>query len=311
MIQCAGLNPVYQKTLTIENFSLNTVNRAKADILEGSGGKGINVSRTLKILGQKPVITGFLGGNTGESIKKFLSQEGLAYDFVYTRNATRTCITILDPVRNTQTEIVEEGKPVSPDEVKNMYQVYERNLKKCNLVTISGTAPPQVPDDIYYRFVRLARRQNIPVLVDTQKQLLINCLKAQPFLVKINQDELGTAFQQPIDSFEILKNLLKKIHHNGVDWVVISHGKKNTIASHQGKIWNVIPPSINAINPIGSGDALLAGIAVAIVQGHDVLSAIRFGTACGTANALTLTPGCVRPEDVVRLEQEVRVKCNA
>ncbi len=188
MIQCVGLNPVFQRTLTIENFRLNAVNRAKPDVLEGCAGKGINVARVLKTLGKPSISTGFLGGYTGDRISWYLQQEGLASDFVQTASTTRTCTTILDPLNNTHTELVEEGKPVSAQEVEQMYRVFERNLRGCPLVTISGTVPQNVPNDVYFQFVRLAHQYNIPVLVDTQKQLLGQCLKARPFLVKINRE---------------------------------------------------------------------------------------------------------------------------
>ena len=185
MIQCVGLNPVFQRTLTIENFQLNAVNRANAEVLEGSAGKGINVARVLTTLGKSPVTTGFLGGYTGERIMQFLQQERLTADFVQTANATRTCTTILDPINKTHTELVEEGKPVSSQEVEQMYEVFERNLHNCQLVTISGTAPQQVPNDIYFQFTTRARQHNIPVIVDTQNSSSGSALKPTPFWSKL------------------------------------------------------------------------------------------------------------------------------
>jgi tagatose 6-phosphate kinase len=308
MIQCVGLNPAYQRTLTIKNFLLNSVNRVSGDVIESSAGKGINVSRVLKTLGHESVITGFVGGETGKLIEHYLSQENLSHDFVHTANKTRICTTILDPVNNTHTEIVEEGRPVSSSEIEEMYTVYKKNLEACTIVTISGTAPQQVPDDMYYHFVKLAQERGIFTLVDTQKTLLKECLRAKPFLIKINQGELGIAFRQRIDSSETLYNILQCLQEDGIEWVVITNGKAKTTVSHHGQYWDVIPPSIQMINPIGSGDATLAGIASAITRGNDVLQAIRFGIACGTANALTLIPGLIQPEDVQNLEQEVIVE---
>ncbi len=307
MIQCVGLNPVFQRTLTIENFRLNAVNRAKPDVLEGCAGKGINVARVLKTLGKPSISTGFLGGYTGDRISWYLQQEGLASDFVQTASTTRTCTTILDPLNNTHTELVEEGKPVSAQEVEQMYRVFERNLRGCPLVTISGTVPQNVPNDVYFQFVRLAHQYNIPVLVDTQKQLLGQCLKARPFLVKINREELGVAFEQPVDSEKTFFELIQRIHLEGVEWVLITHGKEATIASHHGQRWTFLPPSLAIVNPIGSGDAMLAGIAAGIVDGLEMLPAIRRGVACGSANVLTLSTGTVIREDVERLESEVKV----
>jgi tagatose 6-phosphate kinase len=308
MIQCVGLNPVYQRTLTIKNFLINSVNQVKGTVFESSAGKGINVSRALKILGHKSIITGFIGGETGELIEQYLSQECLSYEFVHTVNKTRTCTTILDPVNDTHTKIVEEGMPVSSDEVEKMYKVYERNLNGCALVTISGTAPQHVPENIYYHFVKLAQKRKIPTLVDTQKTLLKECLKARPFLIKINQKELGVAFRQHIDSSETLYNIIQELQDDGIEWIVITHGKEAITVACRGQYWEIIPPSIQPVNPVGSGDAALAGIALAIIQGKDVLQAIRFGTACGTASALTLTPGSLQVEDIERLEKEVILK---
>ena len=308
MILCVGLNPVYQKTLTIENFRINEVNRVQPEIIESSAGKGINVARTIQTLGRESLVTGFLGGDTGRYVQGFLAEEGLKADFVTVSSATRTCTTILDPHQQTHTEIVEEGRPVTADDVEEMRQLYARLLPDCRLVTISGSAPQQVPDDIYAHFIRAARHLKIPVLLDTQKELLLQSLDAAPFLVKINQEELGAAFQETISSPEALFRLIDKVHERGVECVVISHGKEALVLSHHGKRQRILPPSIRAVNPIGSGDAVLGGLASALCDGKELVDAVRLGTACGAANALTLTPGFVRFEDVTRLEAEIRVE---
>lgn len=308
MIQCVCLNPALQKTISIEKFSLNAVNRVKGAVVESSAGKGINVARALYLLGQRPAITGFCGGPTGDLLQHYLAEEGLTFDFVQTSQATRTCTTILDPIHKTHTELVEEGRPVSVDEVKSMHQVYEKNLDGCRVLTISGTAPHEVPETMYYDFVKLARQRGIPTLVDTQKALLKECLKAQPFLLKVNREEIGAIFHQPVDSPGSLYKIIDHINDEGVEWVVITQGRANTLVAHRGEYWEITPPSIQAINPIGAGDATLGGIAAAFCQGKDVLQAICFGTACGTASALTLTPGSLRVEDVNRLENMVSMK---
>jgi tagatose 6-phosphate kinase len=307
MILCVGLNPVYQKTLTVEDFRIDRVNRVNPGILESSAGKGINVARTIKTLGRESLVTGFLGGDTGRYVQGFLAEEGLESDFVTVSSPTRTCTTILDPQQHTHTEIVEEGRPVSADEVERMRQLYTRRLSSCQCVTISGTAPQQVPSDIYADFIRAARQFNIPVLLDTQKELLLHSLDAAPFLLKINQDELGAAFHEQISSSEILFRLIDRVHEQGVECVLISHGKEALVLSHAGERRRIVPPSIRAVNPIGSGDAVLGGLASALCEGKDFVDAARLGTACGAANALTLSPGVVRLEDVMRFETEIHV----
>ncbi len=248
VIQCVCLNPVYQKTLTIEHFCLNAVNRTKPEVVESAAGKGVNVARVLKTPGQHSVITGFIDGDTGNTIEKFLSQEDLTYDFVHTMNTTKTCITILEPVNHTQTELVEEEKPTAPEEIREMYQVYERNLQGCRMVTISGTAPSQVPDDIVFQ----------KYTCNTSTPLSVTVMLSG---VEINQDKLDAAFQQPVNSPEALANAIREMHANGIEWVVITRGKESVVVSHWGDSWRLFPPSIHVVNPICSGDAFLAGIA--------------------------------------------------
>ncbi|PID58922.1 hypothetical protein CSB45_02670 [candidate division KSB3 bacterium] len=308
MILCVGLTPVYQRTLTIEGFQIDRVNRVKPGILESSAGKGINVARTIKTLGHDALVTGFLGGDTGKYVQSALAEEGLRADFVHVTNATRICTTIIDPQQQTYTEIVEEGRPVSDSEIEQICQLYAQHLADCRLVAIAGSAPQRVPHDIYADFIRAAHTLHKPVLVDTQKKLLLHSLDARPFLVKINREELGAAFQQQIDSTETLFHLIDRLHERGVECVLISHGKDALLLSYAGKRWRIFPPSIQAVNPIGSGDAVLGGLAVALSEGQAPVEAARLGTACGAANALTLLPGSIRLEDVARFKGDVHAE---
>ena len=63
---------------------------------------------------------------------------------------------------------------------------------------------------------------------------------------------------------------------------------------------------IEAVNPVGSGDAVTAGIAVELARGRALTDAVVTGMACGAANALNLISGCLRPDDVARLRPLVR-----
>ena len=307
MIQCVCLNPVLQRTLTLERFTVNTVNRALGRPLEGSAGKGINAARALKTLGQQAIITGFCGGDTGKLIERTLEEEGLRHEFVRTVNKTRICTTILDTSHNTQTEIVEEGLPVSQAEVTAMAELYRKHLRSCRLVTISGTAPQHVPKTLYKDFVSQAAEQHVPTLIDTQKELLRECLGVHPLLIKINREELCAAFGERSGSEERFAALIQRVLKEGGQWVVVTDGPKPSIVAHQADMWEIFPPDIRAVNPIGAGDVALGGIAAALARGEDVLQAIQFGTACGSASTLTMTPGVIRIDDVERLASEIQI----
>ena len=78
-----------------------------------AGGKGVNIARTLKALGQPVIATGFAGGATGTHIVEQLTEESILNDFVRIREESRTNTSVLDPTTGQQTEINERGPAVS------------------------------------------------------------------------------------------------------------------------------------------------------------------------------------------------------
>jgi fructose-1-phosphate kinase PfkB-like protein len=148
-----------------------------------------------------------------------------------------------------------------------------------------------------------AQRLGVPVLIDAQKAQLLNALKRRPFLVKINRDELAAATRTNCGDKAAMSRALRKLVREGPQYAVITDGAKSVYASEKRgcdvTMWK--PPHVKAKNPIGSGDAMMAGIAVGLVQGESMTVAVQLGIACGAANAMTVEPGFVRLADVKRL----------
>jgi tagatose 6-phosphate kinase len=126
-------------------------------------------------------------------------------------------------------------------------------------------------------------------VVDAQGVQLRNAVAVRPLVVKINRNELAA----------VAGSL------RGAEWLVVSDGARRVTVDHAGKKFIVSPPRVKAVNPIGSGDAMLAGIAVALVRGATMPEAIRWGVACGAANTMTAQPGMVRLAEVRRLRREL------
>ncbi len=74
MIITVTLNPAIDKTITVEKLCPGELNKVCSS-REDAGGKGINVSKTIKCLGGKSMATGFLRGTTGNRIKYALSEK--------------------------------------------------------------------------------------------------------------------------------------------------------------------------------------------------------------------------------------------
>lgn len=68
MIYTVTLNPAVDKTVYVDNFTLDAVNRA-SEVRTDAGGKGINVSKTIKASfnGESRAVA-ILGGAAGSGI---------------------------------------------------------------------------------------------------------------------------------------------------------------------------------------------------------------------------------------------------
>jgi tagatose 6-phosphate kinase len=278
MILVVGLSPAWQRTLEFRQLVPGKVNRAFR-ARETASGKGVNVARMARQIGGNVRLLTVAGGARGRQLVAGLPPASV----VEVKAETRICQTLI--AGGVVTEIVEEAGGLSRGEVATVFAQFDRELHRAKLVVLTGTVPPGCDDDFYERLIR---RADQPVLVDAQHTQLLNAARARPLLVKINRDEL-----------KAVKRL------DGAEWLVISDGARRVTARHGAERFAVRPPRVKAVNTIGSGDAMLAGIAVALARGEPMLDAVRLGVACGAANALTALPGMVRAADVKKLLRQI------
>ena len=300
MILVVGLSPAWQRTLVFDGFIPGKVKRAK-HVSETASGKGVNVARVASILGANVRLLTVAGGIRGRLLKAQLRRQGLSARVVPVESETRICQTLLTP--GATTELVEEAGPLSAAEVKNVVRAFAAEAVKAKLVVLTGTVPSGCGQNFYAELVDEARRHGVRVLIDAQRVQLLKALQRKPFLEKINQDELAAATHVKADGRSSVLRALRKLMRNGPRWAVISDGAKTVHVSESPgeRVASFKPPRVKAKNAIGSGDAMMAGIAVGLSRGMAMLDAVRLGVACGAANAMTAEPGYVRLSDVRRL----------
>ena len=299
-ILCLGTTPAVQRVMLFRNLTLDAVNRA-ATTLEGAAGKSINVAKVLKALGEHPVATGFLGGDRGEFLRATLAEKNIESDFVAVATRTRQCVTVIDEAAGTHTELVEESRPVEPADFDKLMAVLRRRVAECRAVVMSGTVVSGGPVNLYFTCTQWAETAGALSVVDGQGTALLEALKARPGLVKPNRSELAATVKGQLKDEAETVRAMREVFERGAQRVVVTAGQEPTLA-FDGKIfWRVSSPRIEAVNPIGSGDAFTAGLVSRLVRGDDLGEACRWGAAAGAANALTFLPGDVNREDVERL----------
>lgn len=307
-ILCVGITPCVQRTLQFKRLELGEVNRAHA-VTVSAGGKACTTAHVLQALGENPVVTGFIGGETGGLVAAYLQQRGITCDFITSERPTRICSTVLDEASGTVTELVEEAPLPTAHDWRNFDTRLMDSLVNCGMVTINGALPPKAPDYIYANIAQKAVTLGVPLLIDSQKTPLLNTLPYQPLLIKLNRRELAeTCGGDLANDDTAMIHAARDLVARGAQWALVTHGPHAAWLVGAQELWCFQPPKIKAHNPVGAGDSTTAGVAYALRRGQSMTEATRFGLACGAADALTLVPGEVQPEVARRLLAEVEME---
>jgi tagatose 6-phosphate kinase len=293
--------------MVFDRLHLDAVNRA-VEVSEHASGKSINVARVLHALGEDALATGFLGGDSGKFIREDLAAGTIANDFITVGAKTRMCVTVMDRSTDVATELVEESREVEKPAWGKLRSRLAELMPRAKVLVCSGSLPPGAPQDFYAFCVNRATECAANAVVDASGEPLRLALASKPFVVKPNRSELAKTLDTPIESDAALRDAVKRLIALGPAWAVITEGKAGAIVSDGEKFWRVHSPQVKAVNPIGSGDALAAGLASAIARGQRMPDAVRLGVACGAANAVTPVAGMVRPDDVADLLHRVELQ---
>ncbi len=306
-VLCVGLSPAWQVTMEFDRFRVGEVNRACC-ITGSTGGKGTNVARAVATLGTRAIVVGFNGGHTGQLIMDDLRQRGVTCRFVRLPAPTRVATTILDRATGQVTELVEEAPTPAPAAWKQLHRQFNALLPGADLLTISGTLLPGAPATIYRDLVRAAGHHGIPVLIDSQKAPLLHALTARPLLAKMNVSELGATVGRALRTPSQIIAAGRELLARGARHVLVTHGAHGAwlVCPHHARQFQ--PPKVKTLNPIGSGDSVTAGIAVGLVKDQRMPDAVALGIACGTANAMTLTPATFEQNIARKLAKQIRIR---
>lgn len=309
MILTVTMNPSIDISYPLDKFVLDKVNRVK-QVTKTPGGKGLNVTRVIHDLGSEVTATGVLGGFHGKFLAQQLDQEAITHDFAPIKGETRDSIAILH--EGNQTEILEPGPTITEAEQQNFLTKYQQLVQEAQLVTISGSLAKGLPSDFYQTLVKLAAEQQVRVLVDTSGESLKQVLtgEVKPYLIKPNLDELSDLLGKNLamDRLSEIQTALQQPMFQGIDWIVVSLGKEGALINYQKDFYQVEIPSIQVVNPVGSGDATIAGLAYGISHDHELELIMKECMAAGMANALQVKTGHVNPVDFQQLIQEIHVK---
>ncbi|MBR0596484.1 1-phosphofructokinase [Sinanaerobacter chloroacetimidivorans] len=308
MIKTVTLNPAVDKTVEINNFRVGEVNRISSIRLD-AGGKGINVAKTIKALGGSSIATGFLAGRNGDYIKDSLNRMQVSNDFLFVKGETRTNLKIVDRGNQTNTDINEPGLiEVTEEDLCQLEDKIFSDMSKDNILVLSGSVPANVPTGIYREWTERANRSGIRVLLDADRELLEEGIKARPHLVKPNLAELEILLNRKLNHKNEIVSAGRSLLDMGIETAVISLGSDGAVFFHGEHVIYVEGLKVTVKSTVGAGDAMVAALAYAISRDNPFEKAVSLSVAAGTANVASEGTQPPNMKDVLHYEAQIHLK---
>ncbi len=307
MIITVTFNAALDKTLEVPNFTPGRRHRT-VDQTTMAGGKGVNVARALKRLGQPVIATGLAGGSTGNRIIDLLTEEAILNGFVRIREESRTNTAVLDPTTGLHTEINERGPSVSAQELEMFREKLLYLAQGASICVFAGTLPRGVDPDVYARLIREVRRLGVTTVIDTEGEPLRLAMRAEPDVVSPNELEaeelVGHEFNDLGDRAQAVVEMTRLGAAESL--MTVPDGCYASLQEDgSAALYRVRVEEQEARSSIGSGDAFLAGFVACRYAGRTPVDCLRFGVACGAESTRHFGAGIIDPARVERLLGEV------
>jgi 1-phosphofructokinase/tagatose 6-phosphate kinase len=309
MIITVTLNAAIDKSLSVPNFRLGRRHRT-VEQRTIAGGKGVNIARTLKALGQPVIATGFAGGATGTHIVEQLTEESILNDFVRIREESRTNTSVLDPTNGQQTEINERGPSVSEREVELFRDKLLYLARGAAIVVFAGSLPPGVEPDIYAALIGELEGMDVTTVIDTDGEPLRQAVRAEPDVVSPNMLEaeelVGHEFAGEAERSLVVREIAALGAREAI--MTLPDGCfAQVLVDGQPRLKRARIEPREPIAKSGSGDAFLAGYLAARYEGRAPDQCLRFGVACGAESTGRLGAGLIDPREARRLMGDVEL----
>ena len=298
MVYTVTFNPAVDYIVHTDELRVGMTNRSEREEIY-FGGKGINVSLVLRELGIKSKALGFVAGFTGAAIEKALLESGVDADFVHLDSGfSRINVKIKS---SAETELNGSGPDIPEKALAELFEKLDE-IKDGDAIVLAGSIPADLPEDIYERILERLHGKKIRAVVDATKDLLLNVLKYEPFLVKPNKQELEEMFGVKLQSVDDIIIYAKKLREMGAKNVLVSMAGEGAVLLDENGETHVCGVCRGTVkNSVGAGDSMVAGFIAGCEKSYDY--ALKLGTASGGATAFS--DGLAQKEKIFELIKQL------
>jgi 1-phosphofructokinase family hexose kinase len=283
LIVTLTINPAIDRNVTADRLIFED----RAYIMstnESAGGRGINAASVIHSFGGKTLAILVSGGQSGARLEELVRAYGFPVEVAPIRNEIRTNLTITDK-QGLTVKLNELGPAMDKRELDRLEKVTMRHLDQATWLMLCGSIPPGVPADFYARLIEMARKKKVRIVLDTDGEALQSGIEAKPTVVHANQQETERLLSAALLTRTHFLDAARKLRAMGAGSVILSIGSRGAIGANGKSMLEALPPRVDAVCPIGAGDALAAAFTWAMDNSGAFEDAVRWGVAAGTASA--------------------------
>ena len=283
MIVTLTINPAIDRIFSVDRLAFEDRSYINS-VGESAGGRGINASRVIHSFGGETRAVLTTGGDSGKRLEEHLVKSGFLTTLVPIRNDIRTNLTITDR-HGLTVNLNETGPELSKSEVKSVEDAVRCTLDGAAWLMICGSLPPGVPAAFYGKLISMARKKKVKTLLHADRDALREGIEQQPTIVMPNQQEAERLLGRTLLTRSHYLEAAAQIRSMGAESVVLSLGSRGAVGAFADGLMEALPPRVDAVCPIGAGDALAAAYTWSCTRKKSHTDALRWGVAAGTASA--------------------------
>ena len=161
------------------------------------------------------------------------------------------------------------------------------------------------PADTYRVWGDACREKGAKVILDSDGAGMVEGVKAKPFLIKPNSEELSHLMGRALDSQQELTAAARELLQTGVQKVIVSMGSRGML--HVLPEQTIFVPGLRVPvkDTVGAGDAVIAALAVAEERGLTLEETLRLSTAAGAASVMCTGTQAASLETIQQLMEQV------
>ena len=299
-------NPAIDESVSIRDFTVDLVNRVET-CERHPGGKGVNVARFLSGFADQVGVTGFLGKSNDSIFTEYFRNHQINDQFIRISGETRTGLKILDPEKQTVTEVNYPGIKPDARDIEGLIEKMDEMVRGSDLLVVSGSLPSGVDSHLYKRVIEKINKAGKMTFLDTSGEAFEAALQAVPFMIKPNIHELREYFKEELSDEKQILAKCSRFFDMGISLVVVSMGKEGALFLNKERGYKAKPPETEVVSTVGAGDAMVAGTAWGTLCNFTLEETARVATAFSQHAVTHLEMGIMDRDYFDRIQKEVEI----